>query len=103
MKHGIKLLTLTSAMMLAMGSASAWAMSDKDLVIVTSFSNDVTDVYKKAFEKKYPNVKVEILKKKTTSGIKYLQETASRNNSDIFWASAPDAFEVLKDNDLLAQ
>ena len=103
MKHGIKLLTLTSAMMLAMGSASTWAMSDKDLVIVTSFSNDVTDVYKKAFEKKYPNVKVEILKKKTTSGIKYLQETASRNNSDIFWASAPDAFEVLKDNGLLAQ
>jgi ABC-type Fe3+ transport system substrate-binding protein len=48
-------------------------------------------------------VKVEILKKKTTSGIKYLQETLSRNGSDIFWASAPDAFEVLKDNDLLAQ
>jgi hypothetical protein len=51
MKHGIKLLTLTSAMMFAMGSTSAFAMSDKNLVIVTSFSNDVTDVYKKAFEK----------------------------------------------------
>ncbi|WP_192867820.1 ABC transporter substrate-binding protein [Thaumasiovibrio subtropicus] len=96
-------LKLTGAIMLLMGSASAYAMSDKNLVIVTSFSNDVTDVYKTAFEQKYPGITVEILKKKTTSGIKYLQETASRNGSDIFWASAPDAFEVLKENGLLAQ
>jgi ABC-type Fe3+ transport system substrate-binding protein len=103
MKNGWKLLTLSCAITSALGFSSiANAMEDK-LVIVTSFSNDVTDVYKSAFEKKYPNVKVEILKKKTTSGIKYVQETSSKNASDIFWASAPDAFEVLKDNNLLAK
>ncbi|MGF1698443.1 extracellular solute-binding protein [Vibrio lamellibrachiae] len=103
MKHGINLLKVASALTLALSGSSAFAKTDNQLTIVTSFSNDVTDVYKTAFEKKYPDIKVEILKKKTTSGIKYLQETQSRNTSDIFWASAPDAFEVLKDNELLEQ
>jgi len=44
---------------------------------------------------------VEMLKKKTTAGVKYIQETASNNSSDLFWASAPDAFEVLKGDGLL--
>ncbi len=71
------------------------------LTIVTSYPKDTTGTFKKAFEKKYPNIKVEMLKKKTTAGIKYLQETAGSNTSDMFWASAPDAFEVLKGDDLL--
>ena len=44
-----------------------------------------------------------MLKKKTTAGIKYLQETVSNNKSDMFWASAPDAFEVLKGDNLLVK
>lgn len=101
MKHGINLLKVASSIILALGSASAFANAENQLTIITSFSKDVTEVYKTAFEKKYPEIKVEILNKNTTSGIKYLQETESRNTSDIFWASAPDAFEVLKDNNLL--
>jgi ABC-type Fe3+ transport system substrate-binding protein len=50
------------------------ALEDK-LVIVTSFPKDLT--------------------------IKYIQETAGHNTSDMFWASAPDAFEVLKGDGLL--
>jgi len=76
---------------------------DGTLTIVTSYPKDTTGTFKKAFEKKYPNVKVEMLKKKTTAGIKYLQETAGSNTSDMFWASAPDAFEVLKGDDLLVK
>ena len=76
------------------------AMEDK-LVIVTSYPPDTTVTVKKAFEAKHPGIKVEMLKKKTTAGIKYLQETAGNNISDMFWASAPDAFEVLKGDDLL--
>jgi ABC-type Fe3+ transport system substrate-binding protein/flagellar hook-basal body complex protein FliE len=41
------------------------------------------------------------LEKKTTAGIKYIQETKSNNTTDLFWASAPDAFEVLKGDGLL--
>jgi len=82
------------------GIDPAAAASGK-LVIVTSYPPDTTETVKKAFEKKHPSIKVEMLKKKTTAGIKYLQETKSNNTSDMFWASAPDAFEVLKDDDLL--
>jgi len=84
------------------GVGPALAASGK-LVIVTSYPPDTTETVKKAFEKKYPSIQVEMLKKKTTAGIKYLQETASNNTSDMFWASAPDAFEVLKGDDLLAK
>lgn len=78
----------------------ARALEDK-LVIVTSYPADTTVTVKKAFEKAHPGVQVEILNKKTTAGIKYLQETAKNNTSDMFWASAPDAFEVLKGDGLL--
>lgn len=77
------------------------AKMENKLVVVTSFPKDLTKAFKKAFEKKYPNVKVEMLKKKTTAGIKYIQETSKNNKVDIYWVSAPDAFEVLKDNGLL--
>jgi len=84
------------------GFDPALAASGK-LVIVTSYPPDTTETVKKAFEKKHPSIQVEMLKKKTTAGIKYLQETASNNTSDMFWASAPDAFEVLKGDGLLAK
>ena len=74
---------------------------DGKLTIVTSYPPDTTNTVKKVFEAKYPGIQVEMLKKKTTAGIKYLQETAANNTSDMFWASAPDAFEVLKGDNLL--
>lgn len=89
-------------MALAVVAAPLGAVAlEKKLVIVTSYPPDTTTTVKKAFEKRHPGVKVEMLKKKTTAGIKYLQETASNNRSDMFWASAPDAFEVLKGDNLL--
>ncbi len=74
---------------------------EKQLTVVTSFPKDLTTAFKTAFEKANPGVKVEMLKKKTTAGVKYIEETASNNSSDLFWASAPDAFEVLKGDGLL--
>ena len=88
--------------LLAFLSVPAMAMEEK-LTVVTSFPKDLTNAFKIAFEKQNPGVTVEMLKKKTTAGVKYLQETASNNTSDIFWASAPDAFEVLKGDGLLAK
>ncbi len=83
------------------GPATAASIEDK-LVIVTSYPKDLTGVFKKAFEAKYPGTTVEILQKKTSAGVKYIQETAEANASDLMWASAPDAFEVLKADGLLA-
>ena len=91
-----------AAIVLSAASIPAYALSGK-LTIVTSYPTDTTATFEKAFEKKYPGVDVEMLKKKTTAGIKYLQETSDNNQADMFWASAPDAFEVLKGDDLLVK
>ena len=94
-------LTLIAFTTLAGGLALAGDLEDK-LVVVTSYPKDLTGPFKKAFEAKHPGTTVEILQKKTSAGVKYIQETAQGNTSDLMWASAPDAFEVLKGDGLLA-
>jgi phosphoglycerate transport regulatory protein PgtC len=84
--------------LVALGSAQA--IEDK-LVIVTSFPEDMTGPFKAAFEQRHPGTQVEVLNKKTSAGVKYIQETAGNNTSDLFWVSAPDAFAVLKGKGLL--
>ena len=64
------------------------------ITIVTSFPKDLTQVYKTAFEKQHPDIKVEILNKATSQGIAYVSELPAGQRPDIFWASAPDTFEV---------
>ena len=103
-KYGRKLM-VASAMLLVLFMALSYqadALEDK-LVIVTSYPKDLTGPFKKAFEAKYPGTMVEILQKKTSAGVKYIQETAQGNTSDLMWASAPDAFEVLKGDGLLTR
>jgi ABC-type Fe3+ transport system substrate-binding protein len=95
-------LAAVAALALTFASAQSHGV-EGTLTIVTSYPPDTTTTFKAAFEKKYPGVTVEMLKKKTSAGIKYLQETAGNNQSDMFWASAPDAFEVLKGDDLLVK
>jgi len=92
--------TLLTAGVVALLFVPAQAL-EKQLTVVTSFPKDLTTPFKKAFEKANPGVKVEMLKKKTTAGVKFIQETAANNSADLFWASAPDAFEVLKGDGLL--
>jgi phosphoglycerate transport regulatory protein PgtC len=97
-------LWVAGAMLLAILVAMPYqadALEDK-VVIVTSYPKDLTGPFKKAFEAKYPGTMVEILQKNTSAAVKYIQETAQGNTSDLMWASAPDAFEVLKGNGLLA-
>jgi len=100
--RGLALLAATAAVGLFAVSGPARALEDK-VVIVTSFPKDLTGPYKKAFEAKHPGTTVEILQKNTAAAVTYIQETAKGNTVDIMWASAPDAFEVLKKNGLLAK
>ena len=69
--------------------------------VVTSFPKELTTAYKAAFEKKYPGDKLEILNKNTAAGIAYVREQPAGNRPEVFWASAPDAFEVLAKANLL--
>ncbi len=77
-----------------------WAQTGK-VTVVTSFSKDVTTPIKTAFEKAYPGTNLDVQNRNTNAGVKFLQETKANNQVDLFWASAPDAFEVLKSNSLL--
>lgn len=69
--------------------------------VVTSYAKDVTDPIKKAFEAASPGVTLDVQNRNTNAGVKYLEETRSNNQVDLFWASAPDAFESLKSKSLL--
>jgi ABC-type Fe3+ transport system substrate-binding protein len=71
------------------------------ITIITSFSKDVTAPVQKAFEAAHPGTKLEIQNRNTVAGVRQLEETKANNQADLFWASAPDAFEVLKARKLL--
>jgi phosphoglycerate transport regulatory protein PgtC len=71
------------------------------VTVVTSFPKELTQAYKAAFEKANPSIKIEILNKNTVQGIAYVRELPVGQRPDVFWASAPDAFEVLSGLKLL--
>ncbi|MBM3644210.1 MAG: extracellular solute-binding protein [Alphaproteobacteria bacterium] len=93
--------TLLVTTLLAVAAWPAAAQTGK-VTVVTSFSKDVTDPLKRAFEKAVPGATLEVQNRNTNAGVKFLEETRSSNQVDLFWASAPDAFEVLKSKSLLA-
>ena len=71
------------------------------VTVITSFPRELTQAYKSAFEKANPAIKLEILNKNTVQGIAYVRELPAGQRPDVFWASAPDAFEVLSGLKLL--
>jgi ABC-type Fe3+ transport system substrate-binding protein len=85
----------------AAGLACASAACAGTVTVVTSFPKELTQAYKVAFEKANPTIKLEILNKNTVQGIAYVRELPVGQRPDIFWASAPDAFEVLAGGNLL--
>ena len=91
---------LTVSAALLPSAAVAQAPTGK-VTVITSFSKDVTTPFKSAFEKAHPGVQLEILNRNTVAGVRQLEETRANNTADLFWASAPDAFEVMKAKKLL--
>lgn len=87
---------------LALMGTTAIALAST-VTVVTSFPRDLTDPFKAAFEAANPGFTLEVVNRNTNAAVSYLQETAGANTTDLFWASAPDAFEVLKVAGLLAQ
>ncbi|SIQ83847.1 ABC-type Fe3+ transport system, substrate-binding protein [Paracoccus thiocyanatus] len=73
------------------------------VTVVTSFPQDLTDPFKAAFEAAHPGTTLEVVSRNTNAAVSHLQETRSANSIDLMWASAPDAFEVLKTEGLLAK
>jgi phosphoglycerate transport regulatory protein PgtC len=100
----MRFLTLRRSLlsMVIAGSLPAAALAET-ISVVTSFPKELTAAYKKAYEAKYPNDKLEILNKNTAAGIAYVREQPAGSRPEVFWASAPDAFEVLSSNKLLTK
>jgi len=88
------------ALALAIACLPFAALADT-ITVVTSFPKELTTAYKKAYEAKHPNDKLEILNKNTAAGIAYVREQSAGSRPEVFWASAPDAFEVLSGGKLL--
>ncbi len=84
------------------GAMAVAAVQAGTVTVITSFPKELTQAYKTAFEKAQPDIKLEILNKSTGSGVAYVRELPAGQRPDVFWASAPDAFEVLKNAKLLA-
>lgn len=79
--------------------AQAPALEDR-VVVITSFSRDVTGPFATAFQRVHPNTRVEVQNRSTTAAVAFIRESRA-SPPDIFWASAPDAFEVLRNANLL--
>jgi phosphoglycerate transport regulatory protein PgtC len=88
-----------ATLVFAASAAVAQPLEDR-LTIVTSFSKDLTTPFAQAFEKAHPGTRVEVQNRNTAAAVAFIRETRS-SPPDLFWASAPDAFEVLKKNSLL--
>jgi phosphoglycerate transport regulatory protein PgtC len=101
-RHALRQLLATCGLVAA-GAFAPAAFAQQTMHIVTSFPKDLTAIYKKAFEARNPGVTVEILNRGTSAAIAYVREQPANNKPDVFWASAPDAFEVLAKENLLAK
>ena len=84
-----------TALALALSVATPLAALAGTVTVVTSFPKEITKAYKAGFEAANPGITVEILNKNTVQGIAYVRELPAGQRPDVFWASAPDAFEVL--------
>jgi phosphoglycerate transport regulatory protein PgtC len=66
----------------------------ENIAVVTSFAGSTTDSLKYAFEAAEPSYRLQIIQRKTSAALSYVM-APDRPAADIFWASAPDAFELL--------
>ncbi|WP_137178584.1 ABC transporter substrate-binding protein [Roseomonas sp. AR75] len=97
-----RLLGASGGALLVPQVARAQAALEPRAVIITSFSRDVTTPFVQAFERRHPGTKIEVQNRSTTAAVAFIRETRS-SPPDMMWASAPDAFEVLKQGNLLAK
>ena len=73
MIHAI-LATLAVALS-SVGAAAPAAAQTGKVTVVTSFAKDVTDPFKKAFEKAHPGTTLEVQNRNTNAAVKFIEET----------------------------
>jgi ABC-type Fe3+ transport system substrate-binding protein len=96
------LLAAAGGTVIAARAGQAQAPLEQRAVVITSFSRDVTTPFVQAFERRHPGTRIEVQNRNTTAAVAFIRETRT-SPPDLMWASAPDAFEVLKQGNLLAR
>lgn len=90
-RTGIKaILLVILAMLGAFRSAGA-----ADLSIITSYPPSFYEPFRIAFEARHPDIRLSVVQRNTGSASRFIIQK-SEAAADIFWASATDAFELLK-------
>lgn len=80
---------------LTVSAVSAKAGGKRETVrVITSFPPQFLEPFRRDFEKRQPQFSLEFLQRKTTAAVADI--VGERHKADLFWASAPDAFEILK-------
>ncbi|WP_276199295.1 extracellular solute-binding protein [Chelatococcus sp. XZ-Ab1] len=74
--------------------ATAAGAGTRTVRVLTSFPPQFLEPYRRAFEQRHPDSTIEFVQRKTTAAVAEL--VGGRQKADVFWASAPDAFEILK-------
>jgi phosphoglycerate transport regulatory protein PgtC len=83
---------LTSIFLFAAHQTSA-----QELRVLTSFPQDLADAYVAMWQQLEPETEIRILNKNTVAGINEILRGNDRD-FDLFWASSPEAFELLSRN-----
>ena len=72
----------------------------EELRILTSYQSDVTQPMLTAFQKHYPDIHIRVLNKNTHAAVDEIM-AGNERHFDLLWASAPEAFVVLKNAGML--
>jgi ABC-type Fe3+ transport system substrate-binding protein len=92
------MLTAVLAILALVMSAPIGAIQAEDqeeLSVVTSYPPSFFEPFRKAFEAENPGIRTTIIQRNTASASRFILEKRG-TSADIFWASSPDSFELLK-------
>ena len=80
---------------------SACIAAAESVVVASSFPKEVLVAYKKAFEERHPQYRVEFVNFPGTRILSYLADHPAGSRPDVFWSSSPDSFRALLRHGLL--
>ncbi len=100
--HTIRAAITTLLILFLLATPAAAEEPQGPLVLVTSFPPSLFEPFCAAFTARHPGVTILVRSKKTSAALTFIAERPEEP-ADLIWASAPDAFELLRDAGHLEQ
>jgi phosphoglycerate transport regulatory protein PgtC len=92
---------LTCVVCLVFSLLSVGVGAAESVVVASSFPKEVLVAYKKAFDERHPQYRVEFVNFPGTRILSYLADHPVGSRPDVFWSSSPDSFRALLRHGLL--